>query len=211
MAVVVGADVGGSLAMARVVLESFTPTMAVEILMKLDGLRRRSEEESPRGSQSVGGRTVVGQMGDPSLDQTSDFWIATIVPDEGAAPKQMIDAVVRARRLLPASAIGIFPPSARPHDWVCFFVSGAGVLGCGRLGARIEPAGAPVRGAHRFAAIFALTESILYDESVPLDPRSLQQRLATRTPVGVAGSFLSPISEQDFLTLTAVQLAIARS
>jgi hypothetical protein len=136
-------------------------------------------------------------------DQPPDHWIATIVPDEGSSPDQFVEAVIKGRRLLGVSTIGIFPATARAGDWVCFFVNGHGVMGHAQLGGEVDRLTAPLRGADRFAAVFALTNVRLYDTPKPLDPAAPAQRLATRVPFEAPGPFLSPISEGDFSSLTA--------
>jgi hypothetical protein len=97
----------------------------------------------------------------------------------------------------------MFMPSARPGDRVCFFVAGFGVVGWGRLETELRLQAAPVRRADRFTVVFGLSDLAFHPSPVPLDSKSLAQRLATRSPTGVAGSFLSLISAEDFRVLTA--------
>jgi hypothetical protein len=139
---------------------------------------------------------------------SAEFWIATIVDDDGAPAELLIDKVIGHRRVLPASRLGMFQPSARPGDWVCFFIAGSGVVGWARLHERIDPLTAAVRRPHRFTSVFTLASVSFHAQPVGLDASSLPQRLATRSPLGVAGSFLSPISEQDFRALTGASLPL---
>jgi hypothetical protein len=152
---------------------------------------------------------TAARSGVEGPDHATEFWIATIVDDEGAPAELLTAKVIGERRVLPASGLGLFMPSARPGDWVCFFIAGSGVVGWARLHALVDPLAAPVRRAHRFTSIFELNSISFHAAPVPLDGASLPQRLANRSPLGVAGSFLSPISAQDFRTLTAGSMPLA--
>jgi hypothetical protein len=180
---------------------------ALDALLRPESVRStdadRSERQggAPQADDPAGADSVT-------TESRAEFWIATIVEDEGVAPELLIEKVIGQRRVLPASRLGMFLPSARPGDWVCFFVGGGGVAGWGRLHALVDPLTAPVRRAHRFTSIFSLTSVSFHAEPVPLDLTSLPQRLANRSPLGVAGSFLSPISEHDFQVLTAGSLSL---
>lgn len=130
-----------------------------------------------------------------------DYWIGTIVPEGGATAAQMIRSVIGGRQLLGVGAIGLMPSQARKGDWVCFYVPGTGILGHARLGVRSDDT-AQLRGASRFAAVFALEDVQFYPRPNALDMTSPSQRLATRTPPEADGPFLSQVSAQEFRALT---------
>jgi hypothetical protein len=130
-----------------------------------------------------------------------DYWIGTIVPEGGATAAQVIRSVIGGRQLLGVGAIGLMPSQARKGDWVCFYVPGTGILGHARLGVRSDDT-AQLRGASRFAAVFALEDVQFYPRPNALDMTSPSQRLATRTPPEADGPFLSQVSAQEFRALT---------
>lgn len=142
-------------------------------------------------------------------DDPPDYWIATMLPEEGTTPAQFIEAVVRGRQMLGVSAIGIFPASARLGDWVCFFLAGTGIVGHARLSGDVAQDAAPLRNAGRYTAVFTLAELQFYDEPRPLDPASPAQRLAARVPFDVAGPFLSQIPQSEFHAITAPAASLA--
>lgn len=135
-------------------------------------------------------------------EEPPDYWIATMLAEEGTAPEQFVEAVVRGRQMLGVSAIGIFPATARPGDWVCFFLAGIGVVGHGRLTGDLAQRAAPLRNADRYTAVFTLADLQFYDAPRPLDPTSPAQRLADRVPFDVAGPFLSQIPSSEFHAIT---------
>lgn len=154
-------------------------------------------------------RAVPAPAGHLSLvprEEPPDYWIATMLADEGTTPGQFVEAVVRGRQLLGVSAIGIFPATARPGDWVCFFLAGTGIVGHGRFAGEVAQRAAPLREAGRYTAVFALADLQFYDAPRLLDPNSPAQRLADRIPFDVSGPFLSQIPQAEFHALTASAL-----
>ncbi|MFN7916243.1 MAG: hypothetical protein U0Q55_12960 [Vicinamibacterales bacterium] len=153
----------------------------------------------------------VGHLSLVPREDPPDYWIATMLPEEGTAPGQFVEAVVRGRQLLGVSAIGIFPATARPGDWVCFFMAGTGIVGHGRLARELAHDAAPLRDAGRYTAVFTLAELQFYDTPHALDPASPAQRLADRVPFDVSGPFLTQITQAEFHAITASGLVTVQS
>ena len=195
----------------RVHAGTLSHAQAVELLLGVESDARAAallalpepempEPEAPGQGRPSGGGTHLSLV---PRDEPPDHWIATMLADEGTTPEQFVDAVIRGRQMLGVSAIGIFPATARPGDWVCFFLAGTGVVGHARLAAEVEPPAARLRSAVRYTAVFTLADVELYDVPHPLDPASPAQRLADRVPYSAAGPFLSQVPQAEFHALIA--------
>ena len=185
---------------------------AVELLIGVVDDARAAEllgqAPEPAGAE-VPPRPAPGAVAHLTLvprEEPPDYWVATMLAQEGTTPAQFIDVVVRGRQLLGVSAIGIFPATARPGDWVCFFLAGIGIVGHARLASEMGQSAAPLRDAGRYTAVFTLAELQFYDTPRPLDPTSPAQRLADRVPFDVSGPFLSQIPQAEFHAITQAGL-----
>ncbi|MBS1819249.1 MAG: hypothetical protein JSU08_15045 [Acidobacteria bacterium] len=185
----------------RVEEQRLTPTQALELLLGADDHSRVAEllAQAPRPAEPADATPHLSLV---PKEEPPDYWIATVPPETHTSPEQFVEAVVRGRQLLGVSAIGIFPATAHPGDWVCFYLAGTGVVGHARLSGELERGRARLRGADRYAAVFALSDVELYDAPRSLDTGSPAQRLATRTLFDAEGPFLTPISAGEFASLT---------
>ncbi|MGE0705606.1 MAG: hypothetical protein AB7P22_16895, partial [Vicinamibacterales bacterium] len=128
-------------------------------------------------------------------------WLATIEPDDGTTPEQMVQNVIGRRRLL-----GVRNGAAtdRPHagDWVCFSIRGKGIAGHGQVDA-LADAPPQLRDAHRFGAVFILKNVDIYDTPVALAPDARVHEVSDETHTDNGGSSLTVLSEEEFAALTA--------
>jgi hypothetical protein len=146
---------------------------------------------------------VVDRRGRERSDlPETGFWVACLTHDENATPEQVLDSVIRRRNVLGISDAGPFPSPARPGDRVCFFVSGAGVVGHAQLESVVSDASAVLRGARRFGAVFRLSAVVIYDVPNPVAAGSAVQRIADRIPFDAAGAYLAPIARAEYELLT---------
>jgi hypothetical protein len=146
-------------------------------------------------------RTAPGDEASSTPAEPEDapaFWVAIVGSDAAATPQQMVERVIGERRVFGLRHSGAPQQVPRPAEQVCFYVSGAGIVGHAQI-VSIAENGAGIRGAKRFSHVLQFSAPHLY-LSAPIPPSpALQGKLdaeASSTPV-------IRISEQEFLDLTS--------
>jgi hypothetical protein len=132
-----------------------------------------------------------------------NFWIATVGPDHATRPEEFLELVVGKRHIFGVTDIACPGAAARSGDWICFHISGKGIVGHARV-TTIATNGAGLRDAHRFRQLLQLEDLALYLgnpagpdaeaqlrlRSAPLSPRRNVQRLVA-------------VSRESFQAMTA--------
>lgn len=171
-------------------LEASLPVdFIVDLLEKSAGARRveRAEEVAAAGAPA----------GEP------EYWLATVPPDEATAPKQFLELVVGKRHIFGVTENAISQGGARSGDWICFYISGTGVVGHARVQSIADNSGG-IRDAHRFRQLLHLESLELHLGSpIGLDHET-QLRLRT-APIGASrhAQLLVRISRGSFSALTS--------
>jgi hypothetical protein len=125
------------------------------------------------------------------------FWVAIVDSDAAATAEQIVERVIGKRRVFGLRRTRSRQRAPRPGERVCFYVSGAGIVGHAEILSIVED-GTGVRDAPRFSHVLHLAEPRLH-VSVPVVPSSdLQRRLEAEVP----STPLIRISEQEFLDMT---------
>ncbi len=128
-------------------------------------------------------------------------WAAILTPDEAATPEQMLQQVVRLRRVIGVSRDGGTHAEARIGDRICLIVPGTGVAGHAVLAAAIAASAGIIRGADRFGAVFRLSDVVIY--AAPHPVRDLEaRRILGSLPVSATGALLRAISGDEYERLT---------
>ena len=134
-------------------------------------------------------------------ERDTRFWLSGLANDEAATPEQILDSVIRGRRLLGITDAAPWPSQAQAGDWVCFLIEGTGVVGQAQLDAVVADASAVLRDAHRFSVVFRLKNVAIYDVPNAVVAESAKLILE-RMPFRAAGTFLGALSRSEYETLT---------
>jgi hypothetical protein len=132
----------------------------------------------------------------PVTTKNPAFWMVSLHQDGGATPEQLLDAVIRKRRILGVNETA-GEGRAQAGDWICFAVRGKGIVGHAQVEAIVEGANL-IREAHRFRLVCRLKGVALYEEPVPVAPETAG--IAAYGLEG-AGSRLMPVSRDTFKKL----------
>jgi hypothetical protein len=174
----------------------------------IDLMRRLSTRRSPPPVGIAAAPAPAAMPGPPRLTIVSRteaepgrYWAAILTPDEAATPEQMLQQVVRLRRVIGVSRDGGTHAEARIGDRICLIVPGTGVAGHAVLAAAIAESAGIIRGADRFGAVFRLSDVVIYEAPHPV--RALEaHRILGRLPVSATGALLRAISGDEYETLT---------
>ena len=147
----------------------------------------------------------AGRAAPPLSDVSGEtsYWIATIGQDHATKPEEFLELVVLRRHVFGIVDSAAGRSAASSGDWVCFYVSGKGVVGHARVSSLHAGAGG-LRDAHRFRQLLDVDEVKLnLGAPVPLDSET-QLRLRT---AGLVTNRQAPtlvrISRESFRTLTS--------
>lgn len=132
----------------------------------------------------------------PTAIRNPAFWMVSIHQDGGATAEQLLDAVVRKRRILGVNETA-GEGCAQAGDWICFAVRGKGIVGHAQVEAIVDGANL-IREAHRFRLVCRLKGVALYEDPVPV-----ASEVAGIAAYGLegAGSRLMPVSRDTFKKL----------
>jgi hypothetical protein len=139
----------------------------------------------------------------PIVRADPEFWVATLVENEMASPEQLLASVIVDRRVLGICRHGAMQDDGAPGDWVCFFVSGQGIVGHAQLESVIQNGAAVIRNADQFSRVYHLTDVELYEEPIVQALRAQRPFAVPPADAMLPGPCLSPISRQDFAAMTA--------
>ena len=126
------------------------------------------------------------------------FWVAIVGSDAAATPEQIVERVIGKRRVFGLRHTRSRQQVPRPGEEVCFYVSGAGIVGDAEI-VSIAEDGTGIRDASRFSHVLHFAEPHLHLNAPILPPADLQRRLDAEA----ASTSLTRISEQAFLDLTS--------
>jgi hypothetical protein len=129
------------------------------------------------------------------------YWIASVVADHATRPEEFLELVVGRRQIFgisggqPRDLIG-------RHDWICFYISGKGIVGRAQVVSVADHAS--IRDAHRFRQLLNI-ESVQLHPHAPtaLDPE-IELRLRAAAPSG-------PRQAQALIRLTKEQFAAIKN
>jgi hypothetical protein len=126
------------------------------------------------------------------------FWVAIVGSDAAATPEQIVERVIGKRRVFGLRHTRTRQQVPRPGEEVCFYVSGAGIVGDAEI-VSVAQDGTGIRDASRFSHVLHFAEPHLH-LNAPIVPSSDLQR---RLDAEAASTSLTRISEQAFLDLTS--------
>jgi hypothetical protein len=181
------------------VLESNLPGDVLVDMLERSGVR-------PPVDVTVQPEETAGLKTGPSIDDVAgepSCWIATVGRDHATKPEEFLELVVLRRHVFGVVDRATTRTSATPGDWVCFYVSGKGVVGHARITSLSAGAGG-LRDAHRFRQLLQVDEvKLSLNAPVALDSET-ELRLRT---AGLVTNRLAPtlvrISRESFRALTS--------
>ena len=138
----------------------------------------------------------------PAQDEREEepaFWVAVVGGDAAATAEQMLERVIGKRRVFGLPHTGSVRRVPRAGEQVCFYVTGAGIVGRAEI-ASVAENGVGLRDASRFshALHFAAPELHL---GAPIRPSvELQRKVDAEAPA----TPLVRISEKEFLDATSL-------
>jgi hypothetical protein len=139
---------------------------------------------------------------EPSHDDATSYWIATVISDYATSPEQLLELVIGRRHIFGVADSGTTSSKARSGDWICFYIAGKGVVGRARVQS-LASGNAGIRDAHRFRQLLHLEDLELHIHT----PVSLDFETQLRLRTATAGAprqtqTIVRISAESFATMT---------
>ena len=145
---------------------------------------------------------------DGHTEHQTSYWLLAVQPAEWQTAETLIATLVGEERMFALSNKGATKRAVKPGDWLCFYVSGTGVVAHARV------TSVPERKAHlhvdsrRYPWLVSLEESALSLRQPRVLTTALRSQLEAfqhRAPEGRWSWFVQRarrVSRHDFMTLT---------
>jgi len=152
--------------------------------------------------QRVGRGTAGTQTHGENAAGSPTFWLAAVTGDPAIEPELFLERVIGRRQIFGVS--GTLDGTARPGDWICFYIPGKGVVGRAQVGWIVtERSG--LRDAHQYCQMFRLDKIVLHLDAPIYPDAEAQLRLrAARSAIGPTPSLVR-ITHRDFVALTTTE------
>jgi hypothetical protein len=135
-------------------------------------------------------------------DGQARFWLATVAPDQGMKPAEVLETVVQKRLIFGVTDDHGAGRVAQPGEWLCFHLPGRGVVGHARVAALARQGGG-LRAAHRFKHLLHLDHLVLsIDAPSALDVETQLRLTAARALWARDAQALLEISRESYVALT---------